>query len=407
MKYHFVSLGCPKNLADTEVMMGSVAAGGNEITADPAEAEVIVVNTCAFLKPAREEALKVLREMVAWKKKGHCRKVYIAGCLPQWLKEVGNVSLPAIDGEVDSIGLFNCAAPRLKATPKWSAYVKIAEGCDNRCSYCLIPTIRGKLRLRKEDDLLEEVAGLAKRGAKEIIFIAQDTTAHPALPSILKKAAQLPGLRWLRVMYTHPSHLTDELIKTIAGEKKVVKYLDVPVQHASSAVLKKMNRRYDRDSLDLLLSKLRREIPGLALRTSLIVGFPGETPADFEELLDFIKTNRFEKLGIFSYSREVGTPAASLPNQVPARTKEKRRELAMEAQRQVSLELNRALVGRKIEVLVEGKKGRYYVGRTYRDAPEIDGVFYLQSSRKITPGQIVPALITKASAYDLYGRQAF
>ncbi|MFA6169986.1 MAG: MiaB/RimO family radical SAM methylthiotransferase [Candidatus Margulisiibacteriota bacterium] len=404
MKYHFVSLGCPKNLADTEVMMGSVAAGGNELTANPAEAEIIVVNTCAFLKPAREEALKVLREMVAWKKKGRCRKVYVAGCLPQWLKEVGNVRLPAIDGEVDSIGLFNCAAPRLKATPKWFAYVKIAEGCDNRCSYCLIPTIRGKLRLRTEKDILGEVAGLAKRGAKEIIFIAQDTTAHPAFPSILKQAARIPGIRWLRVMYTHPSHLTDELIETIAGEKKIVKYLDMPVQHASSTILKKMNRHYDRDSLALLLTKLRGAIPKLVLRTSLIVGFPGETGEDFEELLDFIKTNRFEKLGIFGYSREEGTPAAKFPKQVPARTKEKRRESAMLAQQQVSLELNRTLVGQKIEVLVEGKKGRYYIGRTYRDAPEIDGVFYLKSSRKITPGRIVTALITKASAYDLYGR---
>lgn len=384
--------------------MGSVAAGGNEITANPAEAEIIVVNTCAFLKPAREEALKVLREMVAWKKKGRCRKVYIAGCLPQWLKEVGTVRLPAIDGEVESIGLFNCAAPRLKATPKWTAYVKIAEGCDNRCSYCLIPTIRGKLRLRLEKDILEEVAGLAKRGAKEIVFIAQDTTAHPAFPSILKQAARLPGIRWLRVMYTHPSHLTDELIKTIAEEKKVLKYLDLPVQHASSNILKKMNRRYDRDSLDLLLSKLRKTIPGLVLRTSLIVGFPGETPADFDELLDFIKTNRFEKLGIFSYSREIGTPAAKLPGQVPERTKEKRRESAMRVQQQVSLELNRTLVGQKIEVLVEGKKGPYLVGRTYRDAPEIDGVFYLRSSRKIDPGQIITALITKASDYDLYGQ---
>jgi ribosomal protein S12 methylthiotransferase len=404
VKYHFVSLGCPKNLADTEVMMGSVAAGGNELTANPAEAEIIVVNTCAFLKPAREEALKVLREMVAWKKKGRCRKVYVAGCLPQWLKEVGNVRLPAIDGEVDSIGLFNCAAPRLKATPKWFAYVKIAEGCDNRCSYCLIPTIRGKLRLRTEKDILGEVAGLAKRGAKEIIFIAQDTTAHPAFPSILKQAARIPGIRWLRVMYTHPSHLTDELIETIAGEKKIVKYLDMPVQHASSTILKKMNRHYDRDSLALLLTKLRGAIPKLVLRTSLIVGFPGETGEDFEELLDFIKTNRFEKLGIFGYSREEGTPAAKFPKQVPARTKEKRRESAMLAQQQVSLELNRTLVGQKIEVLVEGKKGRYYIGRTYRDAPEIDGVFYLKSSRKITPGRIVTALITKASAYDLYGR---
>ncbi len=384
--------------------MGSVAGGGNEITTDPAKAEVIVVNTCAFLKPAREEAQKVLREMAAWKKKGDCRKLYIAGCLPQWLRKVGKAILPAIDGEIESIGLFSCATPRLKATPKWYAYVKIAEGCDNRCSYCLIPTLRGKLRVRPEKDILEEVAALAKRGTKEIIFVAQDTTAHPAFPSILKKAARIKGVRWLRVMYTHPSHITDELIDVVAGEKKIVKYLDMPVQHTSAAVLKKMNRRYDRSDLEFLVAKLRRKIPGLVLRTSLIVGFPGETKADFNELLDLIRAARFDKLGVFGYCREAGTPAAKLPGQVPAWIKEERRETAMRAQRLVSLEHNRSLVGQKIEVLVEGKKGKLHVGRTYRDAPEIDGVFYLSSKKNIPPGTMVKALVTKAAAYDLFGK---
>ncbi|MFH1389193.1 MAG: MiaB/RimO family radical SAM methylthiotransferase [Candidatus Margulisiibacteriota bacterium] len=404
MKYHFVSLGCPKNLADTEVMMGSVAAGGGDLTTDPSKADIIIVNTCAFLKPAREEALKVLREMAAWKKKGNCRKLYIAGCLPQWLKKVGDLKLPAIDGEVESIGLFSCSTPRLKATPKWFAYVKIAEGCDNRCSYCLIPTIRGKLRLRPEKDILEEVAGLAKRGTKEIIFVAQDTTAHPDFPSILKQSARTKGIRWIRVMYTHPGHITDELIQTISAEKKIVKYLDIPVQHASSAVLKKMNRRYDRNDLEYLLAKLRKNIPGVVLRTSLIVGFPGETQADFNELLDFIKTARFEKLGVFGYCREVGTAAAKLPGQVPLTVREKRRQLAMSAQAKISLTNNRALVGQKVEVMVESKKGANYLGRTRRDAPEIDGIFHLRSAKPLSLGSLVKALITKATAYDLFGQ---
>jgi ribosomal protein S12 methylthiotransferase len=398
MKVYFVSLGCPKNLADTEVLMGKLAATGHTIVNHPAAAEMIIVNTCAFLEPARAEALKVIREMAAWKKKGKCRKLYVAGCLPKTRYALRITRY--VDGIIDSIGLFDHCTPRVKATPPWSAYVKIAEGCDNCCSYCLIPKIRGRLRTRKPADVLQEVRGLAKRGVKEIIYVAQDTTAYPHFDKLLKATAKIAGLRWIRIMYAHPEHVTDELIGVIAAEKKIVKYLDLPIQHVNDRLLKLMNRRYDKKQLIKLIIKLRKFIPDLTLRTTLIVGFPGEGEKEFRELTDFVRWARFDRLGVFPYFREAGTPASRLSGQVPERVKNSRVAALMRLQARIAREKNRALVGRTIEAVVEGKK----VGRSAADAPEIDGKVRLVNDAHLKPGQFIKAEVLKAGAYDLVAR---
>ncbi|HVN66836.1 MAG TPA: MiaB/RimO family radical SAM methylthiotransferase, partial [Candidatus Sulfotelmatobacter sp.] len=391
------SLGCPKNLADTEVLMGKLAAAGHTIVNNPAAAEMIVVNTCAFLQPARAEALKVIREMARWKKKGKCRKLYIAGCLPKTRYALRVTHY--VDGIIDSIGLFDSCTPRVKATPPWYAYVKIAEGCDNCCSYCLIPKIRGRLRTRKMADVLKEVRGLAKRGVKEIIYVAQDTTAYPHFAGLLKATARIAGLRWVRIMYAHPEHVTDELIKVIAAEKKIVKYLDLPLQHVNDRILRRMNRRYDKKQLIGLIVKLRKLIPGLTLRTTLIVGFPGEGEKEFRELADFVRWARFDRLGVFPYFREAGTPASRLSGQVPDRVKNNRAAAIMRLQSGIAKENNRALIGRTIEAVVEGKG----IGRSAADAPEIDNRVRL-SDKRLKPGQFVTARVLKAAAHDLLVR---
>ncbi len=401
MKVYIVSLGCPKNLTDTEVLMGKLAAAGYKITTRPSEAEMIIVNTCAFLKTAREEALETIKEMARWKKKGKCKKLYIAGCLPKYLhlsfdtcpernRGIGHWSLSRyIDGVIDSISLFNYCTPRIKATPPWYAYVKIAEGCNNHCSYCLIPKIRGRLRQRKVSDIIKEVKILAKRGVKEVIFIAQDSTAHPRLAEILKGAAGIHGIRWIRLMYAHPAHLTEKVLDVMAGERKIVKYLDLPIQHACDKILRLMNRRYTRRDLENLIVKIRRR--KIALRTAVIVGFPGEGGAEFEELLDFVRRAKFERLGCFAYQREKGTPAYKMRGQVPDKIKIERFQKLMRVQSRVS-KMN--MVGKVMEVLVErGSAGRY-VGRSCMDAPEIDGSVVIRSRKSIQPGEIVRVRVT-------------
>jgi len=377
--------------------MGKLAAAGYEITTKPSEAEMIIVNTCAFLKTAREEALQVIREMAGWKKKGKCKKLYIAGCLPKLgNRDVQSQVSKLVDGEIDSIGLFNYCAPRIKATPPWYAYVKIAEGCNNYCSYCLIPAIRGRLRQRKVPDIIKEVKILAKRGVKEVIFISQDTTAHPRLAEILRRTARIPGIRWIRLMYAHPAHLTEKVLNVMAGEKKIVKYLDLPIQHACDKILRLMNRRYTRRDLENLIVKIRRR--KIALRTAVIVGFPGEGEAEFEELLDFVRWAKFERLGCFTYQQEKGTPAFKMRGQVPNKVKIERFQKLMRVQSRVS-RMN--MVGKVMEVLIErGKAGRF-VGRSYMDAPEIDGSVIVRpclpagrSRKSIQPGEIVRVRVT-------------
>ncbi|MFA6431112.1 MAG: 30S ribosomal protein S12 methylthiotransferase RimO [Candidatus Margulisiibacteriota bacterium] len=406
MKIYFVSLGCPKNLSDTEVLMGKLVAGGHTITTNPAEAEIIIINTCAFLKSARDEAEATIREMAQWKKKGKCQKIYLAGCLPEYLKKVGGKGKGEkglVDGDIDSIGLFSCETPRIKATPPWYAYVKIAEGCNNNCAYCLIPTIRGRMRCRKPADILNEVKALSKRGVKEIIFIAQDTTAYPNFHQLLKKTAKIKGIRWIRIMYTHPSHITDKLIEEIAKEKKIVKYLDLPIQHACDKILRRMNRRYTRQDLENLISKIRRKIPKIALRTSVIVGFPGENDADFEELKNFIRQVKFDKIGVFTYQREKGTSAFKQREQVSEKVKQKRFDILMRLASRESTERNIKLIGSLVEIIIEGAENGYFVGRSSTDAPEIDGKIFLKKSKSLKPGKIARAKITGARTYDLIG----
>ena len=417
MKAHIVSLGCPKNLTDSEVLMGQLVSEGYSITNDPSEAEMIVVNTCAFLKSAREESLSVINEMAAWKNIGKCQKLYVAGCLPKY----SNKPLKDVDEFIDSIDLYSCKIPRVKATRPWTAYVKIAEGCNNRCTYCLIPSIRGKLRTRKVSDILSEVKNLAKNGVKEVIYVAQDTTAHPKFVELLKKTAKIKGIRWIRIMYTHPKHISAKLIETIAKEKKIVKYIDMPIQHASDKILKAMGRKYpptssfgslrslrtslgagDRNTIEILLKCLRDKVSGIAIRTSLIVGFPGETEKDFNELVDLVKTAKFDRLGVFPYSREDKTPAGKMNGQVSEKVKKSRVDKLMKIQAGISLNKNRSFIGKKMEVIIEGKKGKYFVGRTYRDAPEIDGNALLRSDNKKTYGDVVNLYVTAANIYDLF-----
>jgi len=307
------------------------------------------------------------------------------------------------DGRIDSIGLFDYCTPRIKATPPWYAYVKIAEGCNNRCSYCLVPVIRGKLRTRKREDILSEVRLLAKRGVKEIIYVAQDTAAYPRFDRLLKETAKIPALRWIRVMYAHPEHMNDNIIKAIATEQKVVKYLDLPIQHASDGILKAMNRHYRRADLEKLIAKIRERIPDIVLRTSIIVGFPGEGKSEFHELLAFIKKAKFEKLGAFTYSREKGTAAGKMKSQVPERIKKARFDRLMRLQARISRERNCSLRESTLLAVIEGKGKRWYLGRTYRDAPEIDGRVLIKKTRPLTIGEFVKTRITGSKTYDLIG----
>jgi len=408
MKVYFVSLGCPKNLTDTEVLMGKLVAAGYEITTKPAQADMIIVNTCAFLKTARDESIQTIKEMAQWKKRGKCKQLFIAGCLPNHLNSSFRIphSALGVDGAIDSIGLFNYCTPRVKATPPWYAYVKIAEGCNNYCSYCLIPSIRGKLKFRKAADIINEVKGLAKRGVKEIIYIAQDTTAHPALAQLLSKTAKIKDIHWIRLMYAHPLHLTDPVLKVIAKEPKIVKYLDLPIQHASDKILRSMNRRYTRHFLEALITKIRRQIPQIALRTTVIAGFPGEGETEFRELLDFIRWAKFDRLGCFAYQREAGTPAGKMRGQVSAKVKIKRVQQAMRVQARVARELNNKLIGQTLEILIEKAAGGVYIGRSYMDAPEIDGRVLVNSKKSLSPGEFVKVRIKKARAYDLFGSTA-
>lgn len=399
MKACIVSLGCPKNLTDTEVIMGKLACSGYTLIAKPKYADIIIVNTCAFLKSAREESLATIKHLKMIKKKN--AKIYVAGCLPKYLGKVKRGSGYTDIRGIESIGLFDSHTPRIKATNPWTAYVKISEGCNNKCAYCLIPAIRGKLKARPVNDILNEAKELAARGVKEIIYVAQDTTAHPDFAALLSKTANIKKIKWIRVMYTHPAHITDDIISTIAKAKKVCKYIDLPIQHICDNILMKMRRNISRLEVFDLIDKLRRKIRNLTIRTSLIVGFPGETEKDFVGLVDFIKKVRFERLGVFKFSREEGTPAAKMRGQVPDNVKEKRFGKLMSLQKQISRELNKKLVGKIFEVLIENCGKNACIGRTYMDAPEIDGSVKIYNNTRLKPGDFVRARVTKASAYDL------
>jgi len=433
-----ISLGCPKNLVDSEVMLGLLAEKGFVPSAQD-EADVVIVNTCSFIREAQEESVETILTMAAAKEKGKCRWLVVTGCLPQrygigLLKELPEVDLFLGTGEFYRIAelleksvrgklgqeifigqptyLYDHQTPRLSTSSPGSAYIKIAEGCSNRCSYCVIPTIRGKFRSRALPSVLREAEQAVSLGAKEINLIAQDVTAYGCdlvgaadLAGLLKGLAEIEGLEWIRLLYAHPRHITPELIGLIREEKKICKYLDLPLQHIDDQILKAMNRTVFQEGVRKLLARLRQEIPGITLRTSLMVGFPGETERPFQNLLEFVGEAQFDRLGIFRYSREEGTPAAALKGQVPEKTKSRRYHEIMSLQKKISLHKQRQLVGTRVPVLVE-KPGRsaniLWVGRTQGQAPEVDGAIFLTKG-SCRPGDLVEALITEATSYDFYG----
>ena len=439
---YILSLGCPKNLVDSEVLSALLSRSGLHITDRPDRAETIVVNTCAFILPAREESIEEILRMAAWKKKGLCRSLVVAGCLPQRYGAELARELPEVDlflgtgdfpeilahlehldkskkkGPLLRVGnpsfLMDAATPRTVSTAFYG-YLKIAEGCSNCCAYCVIPSIRGPFRSRPMADIVAEAEWLAAGGTRELILIAQDTTAwgrdlrgRPTLNGLLKRLCAVEGPRWIRLLYAYPKNITAELLSTMAAEEKLCRYLDIPVQHIDDRVLKAMNRKGTSAFIRKKIAEIREAVPDIALRTSLIVGFPGETEEQFEGLLRFVQETRFESLGVFTYSPEEGTEAARLPGQVPEAEKVRRQGLIMEAQSAISDEINLARAGALEEVLIEGKTDRAdfpFWGRTRFQAPEIDGITHVRA-KKLAPGDIVRCTITAAALYDLYAEKA-
>ena len=438
---HLISLGCPKNLVDSEVMAALLAKSGYRITSEADAAHIILINTCSFILSAKEESIDEILKMAQWKKrqKGACTHLVVTGCLPQRYGRGLEKELPEVDlflgvGEVGNIVhhldgltqteapgrhsiigkpdfLMNAQTPRLISTPFYAAYLKIADGCSNHCSYCVIPTIRGKARSREREDILMEAETLAMGGVKEVIITAQDTTAYgrdlkgkPNLGDLLEGLASIKGLRWIRLLYTHPAGLTDEILKSMASYENICKYIDIPIQHIDNEILAAMKRRGGSDMIKKTIQRAREIIPGVALRTSIIVGFPGETRAKFNTLLSFIKETRFDHLGVFTYSKEQGTKAASHPSRISEREKEVRRQNLMEEQSVISYQINQALIGSIQEVLIEEKSGipdHPYVGRCSRQTPEIDGVTYVKGERLAT-GSLVQCKIIATTEYDLF-----
>ena len=429
-KIGMVSLGCPKNQVDAEQMLGVLAKQGFEITPKQAEADVIVVNTCGFIESAKEESIEAILDAGKMKKQGKCRALIVAGCLAQRYKDELARELPEADGIIGTAEIPRIAEicdrvlgrqehvvavsaptmvfglPRVSTTPRHYRYLKIAEGCSNRCSYCAIPIIRGNFLSRPSASIVDEARRLADEGTKELVLLAQDSTQYRDLdidlPKLLKELTKVRGLSWIRLMYVYPGKVTDALMGVLADEEKLCKYLDIPVQHIDAKVLKAMNRRGTPDEIKRTIEALRKRVPGIALRTSLIVGFPGETEAAFKRLCGFVKEFAFEHLGVFTYSPEEGTPAAGFAEKVPKKVAEERLAKVMSAQAKISLSKNKALIGTKQTVLVDTMEDMALIGRTQTQAPEIDGVVYL-SETEAESGDFVEVTITDAREYDLMG----
>ncbi|QTL98348.1 30S ribosomal protein S12 methylthiotransferase RimO [Iocasia frigidifontis] len=429
-----ISLGCSKNQVDSELMLGVLSKDDDICIIDnPANADIIIINTCGFIQDAREESIDTIIQAGQLKKQGQCKSIIVTGCLTQRYRDEILNELPEVDAiigtskfdEITNILKLTLSGNRVNrvASPAFSykssqarvlselhyAYVKIAEGCNNNCSYCSIPRIRGPLYSRQMEDIYEEVAGFVEKGVKEIILVAQDTTCYgldiygkPALADLLEKLNEIKNLKWLRIMYSYPERINNRLISIMANSDKICNYLDLPVQHSSNKIRKRMNRTGRRSQLLTRIKKIRREIPGIALRTSLIVGFPGETDEDFRDLIDFIQQIRFDRLGVFKYSAEEDTPASSYSGQIPEDIKEERYQKIMEIQREISYNNNQRLVGKNIEVLIDEITDEYAIGRSRYDAPEIDNQVYLavKSYRK---GDLLYCKVSDAYEYDLIG----
>lgn len=449
MKVGFVSLGCSKNLIDTEIAIGHFKNNKYEIENNPEKAEIIVINTCGFIESAKEEAINTILEMAEYKKK-KCKYLIVMGCLVQRYYEELIKALPEVDLFIkideydkmwekieklikeDSVEISttntckkiteikplpmptrNEFFERIVTTGTNFAYLKIGEGCSNKCTYCAIPYIRGPFVSRSQEEIVEEAKILADKGIKEIIIIAQDTTKYgidiygePKLAELLKKISEIPEIRWIRFLYSYPEGITDELIQTVKNNEKICKYFDIPIQHISDSILKKMNRRTNKKQIESLIEKLRKEIPNVTLRTSLIVGFPGENQKDFDELCEFVRTAKFDKLGAFMYSKEEGTPAAKLPEQIHGNTKKSRYNKIMEIQQKISNENLKNKIGQKFEVLIEDISfdGKYLIGRTKQDVPDIDGIIYVKNQdKKNLVNQFIKVHIVDVKDYDLIG----
>ena len=437
MKILFVSLGCDKNLVDTEMMLGMLAERGHTFTDSEEEAEAVVVNTCCFIGDAKEESVNTLLQMAQLKKEGRIRVLIAAGCLAQRYREEIRQEIPEVDEILGTMAIDSIAdaideaeagrrenhitepdAPivygkkRSVTTGCHYAYLKIAEGCDKRCTYCIIPKVRGSYRSVPMEALIKEAEDLAQAGVRELILVAQETTVYgkdlygkKALPELLEKLCRIPGLYWIRLLYCYPEEITDELIACMKKEPKICHYLDMPIQHASDRILKRMGRRTNQQELRERIGRLREEIPDICLRTTLISGFPGETQEEFEELYNFADEMEFDRLGVFPYSQEEGTPAAEFPDQIPQEIREVRRDELMELQQEIAFEKAQAQKGRTLLAMIEGKveDENAYVARTYMDAPGVDGLLFINTSKQLLTGDFVRVRVTGSYEYDLIG----
>lgn len=437
MNLLFISLGCDKNLVDTEKMLGILGSEGYYFVDDETDADVIVINTCCFIGDAKEESVNTILDMARYKKEGKLKALIVTGCLAQRYKNEIIEEIPEVDAVLGTtsyeeiaeavkkalggehlLSFENIDAPvsektkRLVTTGGHYAFLKIAEGCDKRCTYCIIPYLRGRYRSVPMEQLVKEAEELAQKGVKELILVAQETTLYgkdlygeKKLPELLKRLCGVSGIEWIRLQYCYPEEITDELIATIREEEKICHYLDIPIQHASDAVLKRMGRRTNNREIRDLIAKLRREIPDIALRTTFISGFPGETAEDHEILMDFVDEMEFERLGVFAYSPEEDTPAYSFEDQVPDEVKEERRAEIMELQQDIAFEKSENMTGRVLEVMIEGKVAdeNAYVGRTYMDSPNVDGLIFVNTAIPLMSGDFVRVRVTGALDYDLIG----
>ena len=450
----FVSLGCDKNLVDSEKMLGLLNEAGYRVAQEESEADAIVVNTCCFIHDAKEESVETILEMAEWKKKGRLKALIVTGCMAQRYQDEIQQEIPEVDAVIGTTGyteivpildeilaeaeasqkeaaveepkeksFVNCcpsidllpaslADKRVVTTGGYTAYLKIAEGCNKRCTYCIIPYIRGHYRSFPMEDLLEEARKLAEGGVKELILIAQETTVYgmdcygrKALPELLTKLCEIEGIEWIRILYCYPEEITDELIAVMKKEKKICHYLDIPIQHSEDTILKRMGRRTNRAELVSLVEKLRKEIPDIVLRTTLITGFPGETEEEFKNMVDFVDSMEFDRLGVFPYSAEEGTKAAEMDGQITEEVKESRRDEIMALQQEISADKAASRIDDEMSVLIEGYlyEDDIYIGRTYMDVPKVDGNVFVRAEEELISGDIVPVRITGANEYDLMG----
>ena len=437
MKILFISLGCDKNLVDTEVMLGLLASREYEMTDDETEADIIVINTCCFIHDAKEESIQNILDMAEYKKEGKVKALIVTGCLAERYRQEILDEIPEVDevlgttaydkildavdralegrhsvilSDLDALPLPD--TKRLVTTGGHFAYMKIAEGCDKHCTYCIIPKIRGNFRSVPMERLIREAEYLAEQGVKELILVAQETTLYgkdlygeKSLHKLVRELCKVSGIQWIRILYCYPEEITDELIQVMKEEKKVCHYLDLPIQHASDAILKRMGRRTTKQELKDIIGKLRREIPDICLRTTLITGFPGETEEQHEELAEFVDEMEFDRLGVFTYSPEEGTPAASMQDQIDEEVKEERQAELMELQQEIAFDNAEGMVGREVLVMIEGKvaEENAYVGRTYRDAPNVDGLIFINTDEELLSGDFARVKVTGALDYDLIG----